>query len=346
MSATGGQKWFRKWKGILFRLLKLQTGPLLRVYTGYSNGSFMLVHGHALSMAPTVRKHFRRGVVKNTLALIRLFLIRPIAGARITLQVGKKVLETTTANDGFFEFEWKTVETMLPGSYECTVRLFNKDGMLTATSMGELIVPDIKSFACISDIDDTFLISHSANLRKRLFVLFTENAHSRRPFEGTVNHYRLLGNLEDNDPSHNTFFYVSSSEWNLYHYINEFIGKHQLPRGIMLLNHIKTFSQLLSTGQNNHHGKFRRISRILQTFPNKKFVLLGDDTQQDPYIYADVVQQFPESILCIYIRRVGTPAKVHVNKVKEAVENAGVPLCYFSHSEEAIAHSRELGLIS
>ncbi|MEO6220629.1 MAG: App1 family protein, partial [Ginsengibacter sp.] len=190
-----------------------------------------------------------------------------------------------------------------------------------------------------SDIDDTFLISHTSSLRKRLYVLFTRNARTRRPFEGVVEHYQLL------NKGSRAFFYVSSSEWNLYDYIAEFIHVQALPEGCLLLNQIKTFSKLFATGQGKHNGKFTRIVRLLEAYPDQKFVLLGDDSQKDPEIYASLVQHFPNRIFCVYIRRLAIKEKALVLQKKEFIEAAGVGFCYFYHSADAIQHSQKTGLI-
>src|SRR5205814_145836 len=79
----------------------------------------------------------------------------------------------------------------------------------------------------------------------------------------------------------NPFFYISSSEWNLYDFIVEFARKNEMPAGIYLLNQLKRFTQLLKTGQGKHSGKFTRIVRIMEAFPRLRFILLGDSSQQD-----------------------------------------------------------------
>jgi phosphatidate phosphatase APP1 len=181
---------------------------------------------------------------------------------------------------------------------------------------------------------------------KRLKVLFTQNARSRRPFEGVVQHYQLLalGNTTPDAP--NPFFYVSSSEWNLYDYILEFTTVNGLPRGVFLLNVLKQFKEIFKTGQNNHHTKFTRIVRIMEAYPKQRFVLLGDSSQQDPYIYASIVKHFPKRIQAVYIRDVFAKSKQKVTEVLQQIETAGVPCCFFQHSSEAILHSRKIGLIS
>lgn len=337
----------QKLKLKVFRLFRLHNGPALKLYKGFGNETTCVIYGHALSLSPFQRKTFRNIFIINSLALLRMFMVRPMKNARLLLQYNGNTYETFSEKDGFFRFEWDRNGELQAGNMKVKVLLMkrNSDKIVRASCEGEIIIPSPTSFAFISDIDDTFLISHSSNLRKRLFVLLTENARSRRPFEGAVKHYRLLHGIEDTDKSDNAFFYVSSSEWNLYSYIREFVREYKLPEGVFLLNQIKTFSKLFATGQNNHDGKFTRIIRIMEAYPNQKFVLLGDDSQRDPYIYASVAEHFPQNVYAVYIRRVGTPEKPHVREKQQSIEKAGIHFCYFAHSDEAILHSREIGLI-
>jgi phosphatidate phosphatase APP1 len=182
-------------------------------------------------------------------------------------------------------------------------------------------------------------------LRKRLFVLFTQNARSRKPFEGVVRHYQLLAKGQTSGDAPNPFFYVSSSEWNLYDFLQEFTTLNGIPRGVFLLNVMKQFSQLLKTGQNNHQTKFTRIARILKTYSHQGFVLLGDSSQHDPYIYEDIVRHFGQQIKAVYIRDVYRKNQDKARDVLHKIEAAGVPCCFFSTSAEAIMHSQKIGLI-
>lgn len=337
----------QKIQSSLFQLFKLQKIATIKLYKGFANNHSCYLYGHTLSLSPIKKTHFRSFFLYNSIALLRLFMVRPIKGAHVTLQWQNKTFTATTSSDGFFKFEWEHNSSLAAGVYEVEVLLVKKksDNIVKATAKGQIIVPSSTAFSFISDIDDTFLISHSSNLRKRLFVLLTENARSRKPFEGAVKHYRLLHGADDNDISDNAFFYVSSSEWNLYDYINDFVQEYKLPEGVFLLNQIKTFSKLFSTGQNNHGGKFTRIVKIIEAFPNQKFVLLGDDSQKDIDIYTSIVEHFPQSVYCVYIRRVGTPEKENVLLKQKIIEGKGVLFFYFAHSEEAILHSQKIGLI-
>ena len=331
-----------------FKLFRLQPTATIKLYKGFANHKSCYIYGHAFSLSPIKKKHFRTFFLYNTIALLRLFMVRPIKNARVILKWNGRVYVAKTASDGFFKFEWQHEQALKAGQYEVEVMLIKKNSadIVKAKATGQIILPSSTAFSFISDIDDTFLISHSSNLRKRLFVLLTENAKSRKPFDGAVKHYRLLHGFEDTDPANNTFFYVSSSEWNLYDYIKDFLAENQLPDGVCLLNQIKSFSKLFSTGQNNHSGKFTRIVKIIEAYPLQKFVLLGDDSQKDIDIYTSIVEHFPQNVYCVYIRRVGTPEKENVLLKQKIIEKKAIHFCYFAHSEEAIFHSQKIGLIN
>lgn len=317
----------------------------VKVYHGYGHAEQMVIYGHVLQLGPLPRRRYTKSVVRNTLALLRLFVVKPVGKATVQMEWDGHKYTTTTDKQGFFRFEWKDKPPLPQGWHAIKVRLFGKEGEVKAVGEGHIYIPYPTQYGFISDIDDTFLISHSANMRKRLYVLFTENARSRQPFEGVVKHYQLLARGNTTPDAPNPFFYVSSSEWNLYDYILEFSTVNGLPRGVFLLNVLKQFSQLLKTGQTNHQTKFMRIVRILEGYPSQRFVLLGDSSQQDPYIYASIVEHFPKRIHAVYIRDVYKKSKDKVNEVLQKIEGAGVPCCFFQHSSEAILHSKKIGLI-
>lgn len=323
--------------------LRLTNQPVVKVYNGYGNKEHLVIFGHVLSLGPIPRKKFSGNIFTNTFALLRLFIVRPREEASVQLEWDGKMLHTKTDEDGFFRFEWEPLTPLPSGWHDVEVTLIHPKKR-NVTGKGLIFIPDEYHFACISDIDDTFLISHSANLPKRLMVLFTENAHSRLPFDGVVKHYQLLADAGDGKP--NPFFYVSSSEWNLYDYILEFSHKNQMPRGVYLLGQIKRFKEILKTGQNKHSTKFMRIARILTAYPHQPFVLLGDDSQMDPDIYSSVIEHFPGIIRGVYLRHIHKKNKEKVQKVVDKINQAGVPCCYFEHSRDAIEHSKQIGLIT
>lgn len=339
---------YKKLKRKVFLLFRLCNEPVVKVYHGYGTASLMIIFGHVFSLSPLPRKKYRQNFWTNTFALLRSFMVVRIPGARVRMQWGNKIYEATTASDGFFRFEWQPETPLSPGLHKVLIQYYTSENdfiNILATGEGSVYVPHNNQYAFVSDIDDTFLISHSSNLRKRLYVLFTKNAHSRKPFEGVVNHYRLLANAHTNNGNLNPFFYVSSSEWNLYDFIKEFTRKNELPEGVYLLSQIKRLAEVWKTGGTKHATKFMRIARILEAYPNQKFVLFGDDSQQDPTIYAGIVKHFQGRIISVYLRHVYDKNISNVKELIKNIEEAGVPVCHFEHSRVAIEHSYKIGLI-
>lgn len=335
----------RSWKTRLLHRLGLTNEPTIKVYHGYGQSDRLMIHGHVFKFGPLPRKKYKKSMVRNTLALLRLFMVKPFADVEVSMEWEGETLYAKTDKDGFFKFDWKDKPPLPNGWHDVVVKAMVHHKVI-ATSTGSVYVPHETQYGFISDIDDTFLISHSASLRKRLFVLFTENARSRKPFEGVVKHYQLLAKSNTTEEAPNPFFFVSSSEWNLYDYILEFTIVNKIPKGVFLLNQLKTFSQLLKTGQNNHQTKFTRIVRILETYPRQRFVLLGDSSQHDPSIYEAIVKHFPKQVHAVYIRDIYKKNKQKTAEVLVNIESAGVPCCFFQHSSEAILHSKKIGLIS
>lgn len=329
---------------MFYRWLGVTEGTAVKVYRGFGHAHRLQVYGHVLSVH-TVEKPYRKSsIIRNIRLLLGLFFVKPVARRQVQLKWNNQIVTTTTETDGFFRLEWASEISVPAGEYPVVVTCAcEKAGFVTGE--GVIIVPHITQLAIISDIDDTFLISYSATRLRRLVTLFRHNARTRKAFAGVANHYQLLQYAHSTDNNPNPFFYVSSSEWNLYDYLNEFLKEQKIPVGALLLNQLKRWPQLLKTGKTKHQGKFARIVRIIEAFPEQHFVLLGDNTQMDPGIYASVAAHFPGRIRAIYIRVVVEKKRDLTKTTLQPALDAGIPCCFFRDSSDAIEHSRKIGLI-
>jgi phosphatidate phosphatase APP1 len=336
----------KKIKRKIFFLLRLNHHPVIKVYHGYGNNEKIIVLGHVLKLSPFPRKTFRSNWLVNLFSMLRLFMVIPFANAKISIEWHGNIYQTEAEDDGFFRFEFFPEITPNKGWQKVLVKLEEEKYRLSVIQcVGEIYVPFTLQHGFISDIDDTFLISHSARLRRKLYVLFTKNAHNRKPFKGVVNHYQLLATHDQVDGNCNPFFFVSGSEWNLYSLIIEFSRRNDLPKGVFLLSTMKGLMQLWRSGSNNLMTKFTRIVRVIEAFPHLQFVLLGDDSQIDVHIYLSIVKHFPGKIYTVYIRQVGKTKNVETEERIKEMESLSVNCCYFKHSAEAVIHSERMGLI-
>ena len=334
-------------KRFFLKSLRLSQQPVVKLYRGFGNETQLTVFGHVLRQSALPRKNYRDIDAVNLLAVLRLFLVRPYPRALLRVCAGNQVQEAQTDATGYFQAEFSLSSPLPSGWHPVRAQLVSQTLMpekVLAEGEGKILIPHPTQLICISDIDDTFLISHSATRAKRLQVLLTENAHSRMPFEGVVAHYQLLAKAGNGPNTQNPFFYVSSSEWNLYDYIREFSAQNHLPDGVYLLSPLKRLREVLKTGRGKHHTKFDRIARIMQTYPDRQVILLGDDSQQDPVIYESVVAQYPSQVRAVYIRQIHAENKKRTETLMERIRAKGVPCCYFAHSAEARQHSVDSGL--
>ena len=317
----------------------------VKVYHGYGHKNNLVVYGHVLAGRPNSPSKFTDHIFTNMLHLIKLFFVKPIPNVRVQLVWGNQFFFTTTEKDGFFKFEWQSVAPVSAGWHQIIVYMIDNENVVLNRGEGKLFVPHPTQYGFISDIDDTVLVSHSSTTGKKLRVLFTKNPRRRKTFSDVVKFYHLLSLSHTNAETLNPFFYVSSSEWNLYDDLNEFFKFNALPKGTFLLNQIKVWYQLFSTGTTKHQGKLVRVNRIFDAFPKQKFVLLGDNSQKDPEIYALLANKYPEKVVAIYIRNITTTKETLTNNILASIEDKTIETCLFKHTDEAILHARSIGLI-
>lgn len=318
----------------------------VKIYHGYGHTHNLVVYGHVFKFRARAEQRFKNGFFANLMHVFKLFVLKPYPFVEVKLKFKDQYISAKTAYDGFFKIEWEAQENVEAGWHTVEVVAHDQTGTEIAHSSGAIYVPHITQYAFISDIDDTVMVSHSKTIAKRLRELLLRNPRTRKTFQSTRGHYELLANAHTKPERPNPFFYVSSSEWNLYDYLVETFRFNGFPEGAFLLNQLKRWKDLLKTGKTGHEGKLFRIIRIMDAFPKQKFVFLGDNSQRDPEIYAKIAEKYGENIVAVYIRHVRKSKLFQTQEILNKLEKNNVKTCLFEHSEEAIAHSKKIGLIN
>ena len=181
----------------------------------------------------------------------------------------------------------------------------------------------------ISDIDDTILISYTSNLWKRVSTLLFVSSNKRKPVSFTR---EILNTISTQN---GRIFYVSKSESNLFTLLTAFIKNSNLPAGNLMLTPFLRFNQLLSPKKGKDF-KERMIRSVIDNSPEKMFILMGDDTQQDISVYTRITELYPKSIFKIYIRK--TRKKLPEKKKEQLNKLMGlaVPVLYFTDSGDVL----------
>lgn len=166
----------------------------------------------------------------------------------------------------------------------------------------------------VSDIDDTIKITQIPGDKD--VVLRNTLCRDFVSVPGMADKYRSLGNV--------SFHYVSGGPWQLYQPLHDFLinGTAGFPAGTFHLNYFpKNFlaedtRSLLkdsiagSLGRTYDH-KVEQISRLMNRFPNRKFILVGDSGELDPEVYRRVNDLFHGQVEEIWIRDVLNDAEVN-----------------------------------
>ena len=164
---------------------------------------------------------------------------------------------------------------------------------------GQAYLVPPRGLSIISDIDDTLKHSHVHCRRTLLANTFLREFE---PIAGMAAIYRDWAALGA------AFHYVSSSPWQLYENLAEHFLAEGLPPGSFHLLWFRLRDHLLRRLLIlRRSGKLATIQSILKTFPQRRFVLVGDSGEKDPEIYGALARKFPRQVAKIVIREIPGP---------------------------------------
>ena len=302
-------------------------------YRGFGNGHELLLRGRVLVDKRVTRATASEPLWRNVVNTYRRFHSDEVANARIVASYREAVVESVTDHEGYFLIR---LQTEAPGGWH-EVKLHLPDHGSTATA--HVLVPrEDALFGVISDIDDTIVRTNATSLIGMTRSIIN-NAAARLPFEGVSDLYRAL-HLE-----RNPVFYVSSSPWNLYELLHDYMDINQIPHGPMLLQDWGIDETVLVIASHTEH-KMAQIGSVIDYYPNLKWLLIGDSGQHDPEIYLQVIRSHPNRVVAAIIRDVTDDLRDRAVAALIAESNAaGVEMLYVKDSAEALEHARRLGLV-
>jgi len=153
-----------------------------------------------------------------------------------------------------------------------------------------------RGVSIISDIDDTIKQSFVGNKKKLLRTTFLEEY---RPVPEMRDWYQSLAKNADT-----AFHYVSSSPIQLYPALHDFMQAQQYPEGSIHLRQTTRLREILARPGRSKQHKRAVITRLLHSFKERKFILIGDSGGDDAVIYAEFAKHYPQQIAAICIRHV------------------------------------------
>lgn len=234
----------------------------------------------------------------------RLFLVDNERDQKLIARVGTRQVPLTASQpNGHF----RSLVTLPNGELRKAMR---PPGATTGTLPYSLVAPkgDTRSFqgrvhligpqgwSVVSDIDDTIKVSNVLDKSELMRNTFLREFRS---VDGMAEAYRGW------NQGGAVFHYVSGSPWQLYPALAKFAADADFPQGSY---HLRTFR--LQDGSSNEllgspkDYKLRTIEPILQAFPRRSFVFVGDSGEQDPEVYGELARRRPEQVRLIAVRNI------------------------------------------
>lgn len=324
--------------------------PRINAYHGYANDAEAYVFGRLLRNEPVGPADPEDAWWRNLLNTYRRMETDETPGIRLRVALGERSVEAVSDDEGHFR-----ARILLDGSLageglwrDATVELVPPHGVSwpPVRAAAPVLFPDAgATFAVISDVDDTIIETNATKPLRMLRAVLFQNARTRDPFKGVPEFYTRL--QRGTGAGRNPLFYISSSPWNLHDVLEEFLEHNGIPIGPLLLKDWGLPEPgMAKTGHREH--KLARIEHLLGVYPELPFLLIGDNGQADPTIYAETAQRHPDRIMAVYIREVvdDERRRATMEDLARNVSGCGVEFLAFRETEEAAQRALAAGWIA
>lgn len=260
----------------------------------------------------------------------RAFLSAPAPGERVDVEIGGRSIPLVADRGGYLNA--RVPVDLSPGEHEVTYRVATGECVLGRV----VVVAPGEQLGIVSDIDDTVMVTALPRPLVAAWNTFARHPSARLPVRGMSDLYRAIRAAHPDAP----FVYLSTGAWNTAATLRRFLDKHGYPAGPLLLTDWgPTNSGWFRSGQVH---KNTELDRLVRDLPDVRWLLIGDDGQHDPEIYARAADLHREHVAGIAIRQLtpgqqvlahGTPVAHH--KVRDGAAPADVADTHASEAEPA-----------
>lgn len=167
----------------------------------------------------------------------------------------------------------------------------NEQDDISASS--SIFLLDEVGLSIVSDIDDTI---KETCVGDRKLLLTNTFLKEFRSIDGMSSVYRQMAEAGA------SFHYVSSSPWQLFDSLLEMKTNDLFPPGTIHLRNFRLRDQVLRKVMLRRPGKAIAIRLLMELFPKRTFILIGDSSEKDPEIYGKICRKYPHRIHGLFIR--------------------------------------------
>ncbi len=286
---------------------------IIEPYIGYATPDHLVVRGRVLTSLRRNQPKPDQSRWTNFQQMFSLFLTDEVAN----VEVSAHGITARSDEEGYFTLllprdnrsGWTDIEVAI-------------DGETTTALCPVMIAREDAQFAVISDIDDTMLKTGAYSLMRNLWTSFTGNANTRRVFPDAI---AFMDKMSQG--GRNPIYYVSSSPWNLHHFLSRIFDRVGLVRGPKFLRDLGLSRTQFITGTHGDH-KGGSIDTIMAANPELNFVLVGDTGQHDAFVYHDAIERHRDRISAVVLREPGPGPDEESKAVMDAIERTDTVLMH------------------
>lgn len=227
---------------------------------------------------------------------LKPFMATPLVGIPVTMFFfnDDQSQSRTTLTDEFGHFNVRVSLPFIPTQ----VRVLASES-LSVTE--DVHITEPTGVSLISDIDDTIKHSAIGGGAKEIFRNTFARELDELVVHGVKEWYNKLASMGVK------MHYVSNSPWQLYPLLKQYFRLAGLPPGSF---HLKRYSGMLQgIFEPTAERKRGALEQIMQDFPYRKFILVGDSGEADLEVYTELALAYPGRVLGIFIRDITTPEK-------------------------------------
>ena len=311
-------------------------------YAGYRTDEKLHVKGRIVRFAPGLNKAV--STWDRLAAMMAIYNSDELPNVTVRMDSYGQFAETVTNEEGYFTFDLP-VARPLPESTAweyVTLSTPEREAQQASITVPVLAPGANLNWGIISDIDDTVVETGATNFLKNWRRVLIDQPGDRLAVPGAATLYQTIA-VDHRAPAR-PFFYVSSSPWNLYGFLTEYMELNAIPHGPMFLKDYGIDdNQLIDAGHDIH--KLAAIETIMAAYPALRFLLIGDNGQRDVAIYAKVVEDFGQRVAGVFIRDVdGSCRSGPEGAFLAEIEARGVPTYCGSGFDDAVALVQQLEL--
>ena len=288
--------------------------PRVIPHVGYGTTEWLRVLARVVLTPPGDDRARRTDLAAGAPADVRgwrRFVSTSAVGVAVTVTVDGTSHEVTSDRDGYVDVQLPA--GLAPGWQSVSFVVGDGDPVPAPVR----VVGPGTTVGLVSDIDDTVIVTMLPRPLVAFRNAFLLRESARTPVPGMAELYAEV------TTRHPDVFvvYLSTGAWNTADPLTRFLHHHGFPRGPLLLTDWgPTTTGWFRSGRDHKRTQLRRL---VEELPGLDWLLVGDDGQHDPTVYAELATSAPDRVLAVAIRELSLGEQVVGHGTPVARDEAG-----------------------